>query len=168
MTAVELFEQTLSWLRDNYTNFTFFAERDVVWTIQTHILKLIEEQHLPYKIFNDHPMISGKHRSLSTDLAIVDPRGCVQVAAEFKYEPSHSRGDIPQAKFPVVFWGDDGIGKDLARIRAFVTVGKARFAYSVLIDEGGYFRKRDPHPGSEWIDWGNDVWVLYSKVVANP
>ena len=36
-TAVELFENTLNWLQENYFNFRFFTERDVVWTLQTHL-----------------------------------------------------------------------------------------------------------------------------------
>jgi hypothetical protein len=61
----------------------------------------------------------------------------VEVAAEFKYEPSHKRkyntsqgnvGDIWHTKFgpTVVFWGDDGVGKDIKRIQITWLWGKPK------------------------------------------
>lgn len=43
----------------------------------------------------------------------MDENDIAEVAAEFKYEPSHRRNDILRSKFPVVFWNDDGVGKDI-------------------------------------------------------
>jgi hypothetical protein len=80
----------------------------------------------------------------------------VLVAAEFKYEPSHSRPEfhaLPTNKFPIVDWGNEGVAKDISRIREFVELGGARIAFAVFIDEGRYFRHRPAHPGSEWHDW---------------
>jgi len=167
--ATELFESAMAWLRENYASLRFFVERDIVWTVQTHITKLIEEQSLPYRVFNEYPILPGKRRSLCTDLAILNCHDPVEVAVEFKYEPSHKRSgiDIWPTKFPIVFWGDDGVGKDVKRIQEFVAKGKASVAYSVFIDEGGHFCHRVPHPGSEWINWGAGVWVLRSRVEAN-
>lgn len=34
-----LSEESLDWLRDNYDEFIFQAERDVVWTVQTYLVK---------------------------------------------------------------------------------------------------------------------------------
>lgn len=164
--ATELFEDALEWLRNNYASFQFFQERDVVWTFQTYLIKEIEELGLLYRVFNDYPMLPGKRRSLSTDLAILNANDRVEVAVEFKYEPSHRRVDIMKSKLPVVDWGQAGVAKDLKRIQEFVAQGKARAAYFVFIDEGGYFRKRKPHPDSpdsEWVDWGSDIWALYAK-----
>lgn len=164
--ASELFESTLSWLQTNYWSFQFYVERDVVWTIQTRITTLITEHNLPYKIFNDYPLLEGKRRGLSADLVILGRNNFVEVAAEFKYEPLHKRGDIPPNKFPVVEWEDNGVRKDIKRIHEFVAKRRARVAYFVFIDEGGSFRKRPAHPRSAWIEWGNGVWVLYSQVEA--
>ena len=165
--ATDLLENALEWLRENYSNFRFFAERDVVWTVQMRLIKVIEAQQLPYTVFNDYPILPGKRRSLSADLAILSRDGSVQVAVEFKYEPSHSRRDILSSKFPVVSWGADGVGKDMNRVQEFVAKGKARVAYAVLVDEGGYFRSRPPHPGGKWVDWGNGVWVHCARVEWN-
>ena len=168
--ATELFENSISWLRENYNNFKFFTEHDIVWTIQTHIIQLIEDHNLPYQAFTEFPILPGKRRSICTDLAIIDLKGSVEVAIEFKYEPSHKRIDILRTKFPVVFWGDEGVGKDVKRVQEYITKGVAKVAYSVFIDEGSYFSYRDPHPGSEWIDWGtrqipsSRVSLLWSKV----
>ena len=98
--------------------------------------------------------------------------GSVEVAAEFKYEPSHNRSDIWPTKFgpTVVFWGNDGVGKDIERIKEFVTREKTKVAYSVFIDENGFFSHKPPHPDSQWIHWDtNDasshhVSILWSQV----
>jgi hypothetical protein len=161
MQAVGLFENAISCLQENYTDFRFFTERDMVWTVQTHIIKLIEKQNLAYRIFHNFPVLPGK----TTDLAILRQDNSIEVAAEFKYEPSHSRkfADIWPTKFPVVFW-EDGVGKDMERVREFVSKGRAEVAYLIFIDEGGYFRWREPFKGSEWIDWQNGVSVLWARV----
>jgi hypothetical protein len=170
---VQLFEKTLEWLKDNYGSFRFFVERDIVWAIQTHLICLTKELGLPCKVFSDYPITPGKYRSLCTDLAILNGSGIVEVAAEFKYEPAHTRDDILPSKFPVVSWGKDGVAGDVNRIQKFVTHRSAQAAYSIFIDEGGYFRHRKPHPGSEWLDWDvsvcgpNCVAILYSQARAN-
>lgn len=69
--------------------------------------------------------------------------------------------------FPVIGWVDPL--KDIARIREFVTADKAPVAYAVLIDEGRFYRPREAHPDSEWIDWdarspeGHAVSILWAR-----
>jgi hypothetical protein len=150
--ADDLFARALARLQADYADFVFFVERDVVWTLQTWLRREIDESGSPLRLFNDYPILPGKRRGLSTDLAILDG-DAVDLAVEIKYEPSHSRADIPQGKLPVVFWGVEGVAKDIARIRDFVSIGPARRAISLFIDEGGAFRHRPPQPGSRWIDW---------------
>ena len=144
----------MSWLIENYDCFDFFVERDVVWTLQKWLTNIIREKHLPLRVFNDFPMLPGRRRSLSTDLAIVDQERRVLLAAELKYEPSHARTDILESKFPVVSWGKDGVGKDVERVREFVASDRTAIAYAYFIDEGGHFRHRPPHPGARWRDCG--------------
>lgn len=153
MTALDLFAQTLAWLRQEYARFRFFTERDVVWTVQTHLIEAVVRAGVPLRVFSDYGIVRGERRSLSADIALVGPDGQVELTVEFKYEPSHARGDIPGSKFPVVFWGSDGVGKDVERVRAWVAEGRARVGVAVFIDEGGQFRHREPHAGSRWIDW---------------
>jgi hypothetical protein len=162
-TDISLFENALNWLQENYPKYRFFTERDVVWTVQTYIQNQIDLLKLPYKVFNDYPMLPGSNRHLSTDLVILTSTNVIEAAAEFKYEPSHNRIDIPKGKFPVVFWGMEGVEKDIKRIHEFVDKGKAKVAYSIFIDEGGYFSNRPPHAQSAWKTWGNGVWVLQSQ-----
>lgn len=164
MEATELFDVTLRWLQSRYSDFRFFSERDIVWTVQLRLLATVEESGLPYRVFNDHTI----RRRIRADLVILDGDS-VEVAAEFKYEPSHGRdvdlgGDIWSSKFPVVLWtGEGSVEKDVQRVRDYVRCGNAKAAYSVFIDEGGNFRQRKPHPGSKWMDWGRGVWVLTSQ-----
>jgi len=162
-TPQELMDSGLDWLKENYRRFPFVVERDIVWTLQQHLNSEIREGNLPYKVHSDYPMLKGSRRSLCADLVVLDPEGAVSVAVEFKYEPSKARPDMLRSKFPVVFWGRDGVGKDVERIHTFVEEGKAQTAISVFIDEGGAFAHREPHPNSKWTDWGNGIHVLYSR-----
>lgn len=172
MDAAELFENALEWLRLNYAQFQFFAERDVVWTLQRYISSQIKLQGKPYSVFNDFPILPGNRRSICADLVLLNEENSIEVAAEFKYEPSHLRRDIWPTKLnpSVVFWGNDGVKKDVERVQEFVERRKAKIAYSIFIDENGLFRHRLPHPGTIWVDWKisdeipHRVSLLWSRV----
>ncbi len=171
MEAAEIFKSSLRWLQDKYADYRFYTERDIVWTIQRRITEEIRRAGLPYRVFNDHTIF--KRPRTGTDLAILDERDSVEVAVEFKYEPSHVRradrgGDIWPSKLDpsVVFWtGEGSVEKDVQRIREYVERGLVKEAFSVFVDEGGRFRSRRPHSGSEWIDWSRDVSILWSHAV---
>ncbi len=132
-----------------------------------HMLNEVARAGLTYHVFNDHTISTG----IRADLAILDG-DAVAVAAEFKYEPSHARradrgGDIWPSKLDpsVAFWtGEGSVEKDVQRVREYVERRGVKNAFSVFIDEGGRFRHRDPHPQSQWVDWGQGVWVLRSHV----
>ncbi|MGH3262474.1 MAG: hypothetical protein ACRDNS_10790 [Trebonia sp.] len=154
-TALALFEEALGWLREHYLEFEFSVERDLVWTMQTHLRRVVAERGLPYLVLSDYPMLAGSRRAMCADMVVRDrPTGAI-VAAEFRYEPAHRRTEFlaMPSKIPVAAWGAEGVAKDMGRIRAFVREGAASAALSVFIDEGRYFRHRPPHPGSDWIDW---------------
>lgn len=86
--------------------------------------------------------------------------GDVPVAIEFKYEPDHARGggDTPEI-WPsklnpsVVFWGRDGVLKDVQKCKRYVSENRCDLALLIFVDEGGFFRHRPPHPGTQWEDW---------------
>jgi hypothetical protein len=166
--AAALFAAAMEWLHENYAAYRFFCERDIVWTIQTHLIQQIEQQNQRYRVYNDYSLLPG-HRA---DLVIVGAADTVLLAAEFKYEPAHERQDIWPTRFPIVFWGSEGVGKDVQRVQAYVTSGKCPVAYAIFIDEGGAFRRRLPYPGSTWIDWDLPtpahprVAVLWTRAVA--
>lgn len=169
--ASALLEEAVDWLREHYGQFEFWVERDLVWTVQTYLRRMVGERGLPYLVFNDYPMLAGYRRSLSADLVIRDQRTGTMVAAEFKYEPAHQRAEFmaTPGKLPVVLWGAEGVAKDVGRIRAFVEAGAASAAFALFIDEGRHFRHRPPHPGSTWVDWdasrpgGRAPSVLWSR-----
>lgn len=154
MQAAELFENTMDWLRERYHEHRFYTQRDVVWTVQLRLLHEVENGELPFRVFNDYTI----SKSVRSDLVIMNG-DVVEVAIEFKYEPSHSRstkrgGDIPASKFPVVVWSGEGsVPKDVERCVDYVDQGKAKVAYAVFIDEGGEFAHRTPPAGAEWRDW---------------
>lgn len=164
MQPADLFENTLEWLKQHYSDYRFYAERDVVWTVQTRLNGKIKELNLPYLVFNNYK----EELPHWTDLAILH-KNAVEVAVEFKYEPSHDRrtdrgGDILKGKLcpSAVEW--KCVKKDIRRVQEYVDQGKSKTAYSVFIDEGGHFKRRnEPPKGSKWIDWGAKVWVLWYK-----
>jgi hypothetical protein len=153
--ASALFEEAVDWLRENYGQFEFWVERDLVWIVQTRLRKLISDRSLPYEVFNDYPLLPGPRRARSADLVIRDATQVVLVAAEFKYEPSHRRAEFAAlpGKLPVVFWDANGVAKDVVRIQEFVEAGAAQAAFAIFIDEGRHFRHRPAHPGTAWHDW---------------
>jgi hypothetical protein len=64
--ASALFGEAVAWLRQHYREFEFWVERDVVWTVQTRLRKLISDRGLPWTVFNDYPMlpVPGVHAVL--------------------------------------------------------------------------------------------------------
>ena len=164
MNASTLFESTIAWLRENYHAYRFYAERDIVWTVQTQLNKRIEELNLPYQVFNDYAM--GKR--VRGDLAILNG-DTVEVVAEFKYEPSSARsttygGDIPKSKLPVVIWSE--AEKDISRVQEFVQNGQTKVGYSIVIDEGNRHSWRSAKP-AEWQKWDDNVSALWLKLPNN-
>ena len=161
MNAAELFESAMHWLRDHYTEYRFFTERDLVWTVQLRLLAEIESRGLPFRVFNDYTMLPG----IRTDIAILE-KDAVAVAAEFKYEPDPARssnrgGDIWHSKLPVLIWTE--AEKDVERAQSYIAQGRAGAAYSIVIDEGGRHNWRTPADGCEWQDWGGGRWALWSR-----
>ena len=158
MQPEQVFLDSLRWLKEHYGDFRFFVERDVVWTIQEDLRARLAREGMPHLVFNDFPMLKGNRRALSTDIALVSPQADVVLAAEFKYEPDHCRGGNRAEIWPtklqptIVFWDAEGVLKDVHRIHEFVDQGRTPVEYSVF-DEGGCFRHRPAHPGTEWQDW---------------
>ena len=173
--AKQLFWVAVDWLRESYSEHRFFLERDVVWTVQKRLFGEIKRQGLPYRVFNDFPIQKGKRRGISADLVLLGPEDTVEVAAEFKYEPAHCRAtrDIWDSKFSpsVVFWKskkDPDVADDITRVQKFVKCGRAQYACSLFIDEGCYFKNREPHPDSRWESWNvgessSEIHVLISE-----
>lgn len=161
--AWALSEEAVDWLGENYGQFEFWVERDLVWTLQTRLRTMINERGLPFAVLSDYGMLPGPRRSLSADLVIRDAAGQVLVAAEFKYEPSHLRPEFRSqpGKLPVVFWGADGVAKDVARIRQFVEAGAARAAFAMFLD-----RVVTSAPGRRILDPCGGTGILRGQAVC--
>ena len=166
MDAAQLFETVMQWLRENYADYRFFTERDIVWTVQSRLYAEIERQGLPFRVFNDYKM--SPNVNVRADIAILEA-DAVAVAAEFKYEPDHGRstdycgGDIWHSKLQslVVDWAE--AEKDVERAKNYVIQRQAKTAYSVVIDEGGKHKWRPAPNGCDWQDWESGRWALWSK-----
>jgi len=167
MDPVTLFKESLEWLKNNYSKYQFFIERDIVWTMQMHLREKVADLKLPYRIVTDWPMIKGERRYLCADLVILENDQPV-VAVEFKYEPNHDRKqDFSENKLkdPIVFWsGKHSVEEDIKRIRHFTTLKEFTdklVGVSIFIDEGGkFYKKQKILPGSSWELWDNGVAVL--------
>jgi hypothetical protein len=170
-TPIAIVEDSFQWLKANYDKYQFFTERDIVWTLQQQIKKMIDSNGLPYSIHSDYPLLQGQNnrRHLCVDLAVIFNEKII--AVEFKYEPNRARiqnfSDILPSKIPVVDWGinmNRGVGHDILRLDNFITNNSnVVSALSVFIDEGGRFAHKTPHPGSSWENWGNGIHVLVAS-----
>jgi len=156
-TSARLFEEAVMWLKANYRYFRFFTERDIVWTLQLHLLEEIERQRLPLRVFDNHKMPNKRQ----VDLALLDRgTGSVHVAVELKYEPDHARTDISAGKLSPskAFWDSNrnrGVVQDIDRIVNLIKSGHSKVGYVIFIDEGGHHSWREPPNDSIWDDsWG--------------
>ena len=178
MDAIELFKESLKWFKDNYG--CYFTERDIVLTVQQSLNRTIEERRLPYKVFNDYPMIPGPRRSLCADLVIMnkdedenDKNTRVEIAVEFKYEPDHHRIDLLKSKFKptVIFW-KEGVGKDIMRVNDFVNRGKSKEGCFILVDEGKYFydryKSKNESYNNCWEERGSKAFLICWANKCNP
>ncbi len=155
MDAATLFENTMDWLQQQDTR-RFRVEDDVVLAVEAQMKQEIQDGGLPYCVAKYRPLIGG-----IADLVILDGDS-VAVAAEFKFEPHRSR--LTPTQTPRVIWSE--FEYDIGKVQVYVGRGDAPTAYSILIDEDGRWRHRRSGTleGSEWRDWGNDVWALWTKV----
>ena len=168
--SIQLFEEVVAWLEANYKSYHFFEERDIVWTMQTHMLSEIGKHNLDFKIYDNHKCVKDKH----ADLAILNGNLTIDTLIEVKYEPDHTRAniDIYSKKFPRVYWNNKrygGVEPDIDRIRNLVRQGIAKTGYSIFIDEGSHFATKSEPEGSVWVEWGTSPYsnkkisVLVSK-----
>jgi hypothetical protein len=94
--AATIVRECVDWLRSHYKEFQFFAERDIVWTLQIQLAELVHKSNAALCVRTEYPIFSGARRSVCTDLALVSLTGDIEFALEIKYEPDHSRLDIPK------------------------------------------------------------------------
>lgn len=179
MDTIPDFINTLNHVKEHYSEYHFYCERDFVWTIQKLMREYFEKNNLPYRVYNDYPMEKGVH----VDLAIVDysikdnkaiQNGLAQakITIEFKFEPSKLRSDeICVHKLPVVFFSE--VMKDVERVHKFVADKKTKRSIAILVDEYGRFKTpqhMDVSPQSKWIDWGScgsdklNISILFTEV----
>jgi hypothetical protein len=150
--AEVIFRGAVDWLGKHYGEHVFYVERDIIFTLQTHMVEQVRSDQLPLRVYNDFPMIAGLRRSLSADLALVaTPGDRVLLAAEFKYEPCHRRLDLLKNKLPVTVWSE--IVHDTERAQQFIEPGRAKIAYAICIDEGNYLAKRDLSAYGDHLEW---------------
>ena len=155
MDAAALFERAMRLM--SLRGFQGFAEEaDLVRDAQTRMERKIAEVGLPYSVGKERPLIGGR-----ADLVIFGDGGSVLVAAEFKYEPAHTGA---MASDDVVLWPE--VEADIEKIKRYVGEGGVGAAYAILVDADGRWLRRRPNPpaGSEWRDWSNGVWALWTKV----
>ncbi len=170
MEPVDLFKESLEWLKDHYSKYEFFTERDIVWTIQTHLRDRVKQLKLPYMVLNDWPMEKGKRRSLCADLTILQ-NNQVRLIAEFKYEPDHDerKEDFSENKLKqsIVFWtSEHSVEADITRIKQFSAnkeINNNIVGVAVFIDEGGrFYNSQKTFPGSRWEKWNKKTATLIS------
>ena len=158
MDATALFENTMELIRQRGVG-VFAKEDDLVRDAYERIKREIAKYDLPYLVVREQ-RISRKR----ADLAILRADGSILVAAEFKYEPAHTGA---MSSEDVVLWPEvEGDKGDIEKIKKYVGEDGVGVAYAILVDADGRWRRRHPNPpaGSEWRDWDNGVWALWTKV----
>ena len=155
MDATALFESAMELIKQRGVG-GFAKEADLVRVAKTRMDGKIAEVGLPYRVAQERPLAGGR-----ADLVIFGDGGSVLVAAEFKFEPAYTG---TMASEDVVDW--PAVEGDIAKIKNYVGKGGVGAAYAILVDADGRWRRRHPNPlaGSEWRDWGNGVWALWTKV----
>jgi hypothetical protein len=166
--AIQLFDEAILWLKSNYGHFRFFTERDIVWTLQLHLLEDIEKQRLTLMVFENHKMPNNTH----IDLAILEQgTGAMLVGVELKYEPDHARTDIFPGKFPKVFWNSErnhGVVQDVERIDNLIDNGNSVLGFVLFIDEGRHHSWRKAPKGSIWdYSWGKSPYSEKTMAILN-
>jgi hypothetical protein len=112
-TTSELVEGAFRWLQEHYNQFSFYQERDLVWTIQSYLVAEIRRRDLDLCVWNDYTLFREGRRAESADLALQAADRTIKVAIEFKFEPSHARG-YPASEAPC---GVLGLGRRRPRCR---------------------------------------------------
>lgn len=179
-TPKEIFYEVLDEVQQNYPNYGFIVERDLVWTMQKLLMAKFKELSLDYRVFNDYPIERGTNRALSVDLAVVhndifykdvlDAKAQAELIVEFKFEPSQRRAEILSHKCPVVSWSK--VIHDIDRISRFIQTNKARTGVTIFIDEYGlHLKDSNSYPNTaNWNNWGTystdflDVKLLLSEI----
>ena len=66
MSEVEkIFENAIEWLKNNYNNYNFYLERDIVWTVQKKLLDLFSNLRR-HVLFDGDKEIKCFYDSIST------------------------------------------------------------------------------------------------------
>lgn len=162
--ASRLFETALQWLRENYGDFLFRKEDDVVTVLWTQMVRRAKAENLAFYVDYEQnfPVSFGR---LQCDIVVFDTDHRPLLCLEVKYEPSRKRPDIakralkhsrPQHLLPG--HGLKGHRCDIERIPYYVHEVGAEVAYAVLIDEDSYHCSRMANLvlplGTNWIRWG--------------
>lgn len=182
---LDIFKKSFEQVLSEYARHRFILERDLVWTVQKRLLDDLADANDDYAVFNDFPVEKGKlNRGISVDLAILqkgiareeiwDGKEQLELAVEFKFEPSPKRGDICEFKLPAVFWS--AVVKDIERVRRFTENNKAKAGVAIFVDEFGRYKDETKYPvdsHSEWRHLGSfntdylDVWMLWTSFPAS-
>lgn len=137
----------------SYADYRFVAERDIEWTLQKKFVDYTRRWGLGVGVWHQYPLPGGRADvALGSERILAATLGAeVEVAIELKYEPLHSRTDVRRTRLPVCSFG--AVFADVERAKGYVASGKAKIAYAIFVDEGGYYRWRDPHADAVWKDF---------------
>ena len=158
-----IFSAALDKVLLEYPTHKFILERDLVWTVYKQLIADLNAVSDEYTAFCNFPVArSVKGRSLSADLVILkkgierknvlDEGLQVELAAEFKFEPSKERRDICRFKLPVFSWSN--ILGDIERVEQYVCTNKtAKIGVALFVDEYGRYSNESKYQISSQSQW---------------
>src|SRR5580692_7765993 len=89
--AGKLFESALEWLRENYDEFLFRNENDIVTVLWARMVKVVKAQGLPFEVdYEQSFSVPSFGRRLQCDIVVFGanrkPLACIEV----KFEPART------------------------------------------------------------------------------
>jgi hypothetical protein len=163
--AGQLFESALEWLRENYDQFLFRNENDIVTVLWARMVKVAKAQGLPFEVdYEQSFSVSSFERRLQCDIVVFGtnrkPLACIEV----KFEPARTRPDtalrapkIGRIQHLLPGHGLKDHHCDIERLPLYVEKVGAEVAYAVFIDEDSHhhasFDSSQLPVGTSWIVW---------------
>lgn len=169
--AKDLFFTALEDIRFHYSEYQFMVNRDLTWILQKKINQMIEEEGLPFELYQDFPLEKGCRERKEHELVLV-PQGTnyrdifslkskAELVIRILFEPSKKRNDVCDHHLPRVLITQ--LMHDIEKVQLVTQKGQSQESVCLLIDE--YSRHRHQVIQNEHIIW--KLWGSYDDPGLN-
>ncbi len=159
----EILELSLHELKENYPSYEFMVHRDVAWSLQKILNRLIEKNGYPLEVYQDYPLEKGCKEYKENELVFVLPgtnyremfksTSQVELVVRILFEPSRHRRDICEYHLPRILV--PRLMQEMTQLKAIVESNKAKEGILILVDESSRHRKLIlQNDCMKWESWG--------------